>query len=113
MNDLWKAIGEKANNLVGQNAEQIQKDWEASIKQQDAPENFKFPFVLKGDLTNKDGKKECHLKIEWSVIAKRSLGCDITDDGTPELFDADGEQPAATVTVTVNGAGKKKKEPKE
>ena len=87
MQDLFKAIGEKAKNLVGQNAEQIQMDWEASIKQQDTPETFKFPFGIKGELTCKDTKKECHLKIEWSLIAKRSLGCDVTDDGTPELFD--------------------------
>ena len=89
---MFKVIAEKAKNLIGQNEDQINLDWEASLKQHDSPETYKFPFAIKGTLTNKGGKKECHLSIEWELKAKRSIGCDISeDDGQPELFDAKEE----------------------
>ena len=78
---MFKEISERVANLILQNEEQMEKDWEQCRKQAEAPEACKFPVSIKFTLTNKDGKsKKAHVTIEWSVNAKRQLELDIEDN---------------------------------
>lgn len=79
-------IAEKVKNIIGQNWEQIEKDWQESRKESEEPKKLKYPFNVKVELTNIDGNSPvAKIKIEWAVVAKRSIETAVDGDATPEL----------------------------
>jgi hypothetical protein len=81
---MFDEIAKRVSNLILQNADQIQADWDKSIKCSDQPEKQKQNVGIKIVLTNPDGNsKKARITLKWAVNAEHVLECDVEDNGQP------------------------------